>query len=133
MVVPGASGTSLLIDVDKLGTYTSRATTGAGFTALSAVVTITADSSNQLFITPNPNNGQFKVRFHTSANSLGFNQRIVMYGENAQRVFDQSYPITASYSAMNVDARILPRGIYVLVLFDAFGNEILGRSKIVIQ
>jgi len=131
--VPGASGLSLVVQADQLGQYTARATTATGCTALSNEISITAEVSNQLFITPNPNNGQFKVRFYTSANSLGFVRRLVMFAENGQKVFDQSYPITAPYSSMDIDARRLPKGIYIVMLMDAFGKEVLATGKVIIQ
>ncbi|MBK8495755.1 MAG: T9SS type A sorting domain-containing protein [Chitinophagaceae bacterium] len=86
-----------------------------------------------MFITPNPNNGQFKVRFYTSANTLGFVRHLVMFAENGQKVFDQTYPITAPYSSMDIDARRLPKGIYIVMLTDAFGNEVLATGKVIIQ
>ncbi|MGB5006155.1 MAG: hypothetical protein WBO39_04410, partial [Ferruginibacter sp.] len=133
IVVPGANSLTLVVHADELGQYTARATAATGCTALSNAITITAESSNQLFITPNPNNGQFKVRFYTSANALGFVRHLVMFAENGQKVFDQTYPITAPYSSMDIDARRLPKGIYIVMLTDAFGNEVLATGKVIIQ
>jgi hypothetical protein len=133
IVVPGATGTSLIVDIDGLGVYTARASTGAGCTALSAAVTITAEGDNRLFITPNPNNGQFKVRYYTSANQLGFVRHLVLFASNGQKVYDQTFPITAPYSSMDVDARKLSKGTYVVMLTDAFGTEVLATGKVVIQ
>ncbi|MBK7559354.1 MAG: right-handed parallel beta-helix repeat-containing protein [Chitinophagaceae bacterium] len=133
IVVPGANSLTLVVHADELGQYTARVTATTGCTALSNAITITAESSNQLFITPNPNNGQFKVRFYTSANALGFVRHLVMFAENGQKVFDQTYPITAPYSSMDIDARRLPKGIYIVMLTDAFGNEVLATGKVIIQ
>lgn len=132
-VVPGATGTTLVVNVDGLGEYTARATTSAGCNSLSNAVTITAEGANQLFVTPNPNHGQFKVRFYSSRTSFGFLRHLVMYSENGQKVFDKTYPITAPYSSMDIDARLLPKGIYVIMLTDAYGKEVLATGKVVIQ
>jgi len=132
-VIPGATGSTLVVNIDGLGQYTARVTTVNGCTALSNVVDITSEGTNQLFITANPNNGQFKVRYYTSAKQLGFVRHLVMYTENGQKVFDQTYPITAPYSSMDVDARRLPKGIYVVMLTDAFGREVLATGRVVIQ
>jgi len=57
---------------------------------------------------------------------------VIMYNQAGQKVFDETYPITAPYSTMNVDARRLPSGVYVLQLTDAFRNEILATDRVVI-
>ncbi|MBK7121723.1 MAG: hypothetical protein IPH68_02340 [Chitinophagaceae bacterium] len=49
------------------------------------------------------------------------------------KVFDQTYPITAPYSSMDIDARRLPKGIYIVMLTDAFGNEVLATGKVIVQ
>jgi hypothetical protein len=133
VAVPGATGATLVAGAGEVGVYTARATTGAGCTSLSNAVTITAAGSNQLFITPNPNNGRFKVRYYTSATQPGFLRHLVMFDEHGQRVFDQTYPITAPYSSMDIDARHLPKGFYIVMLTDAFGNEVLGTGKVILQ
>ena len=56
-----------------------------------------------------------------------------MFAENGQQVFDQPYPITAPYSSMDIDARRLPKGIYIVMLTDAFGKEVLVTGKVIIQ
>ena len=132
-VVPGATGLSLIVGVDALGLYTVRTTTAAGCTALSNSVLIKDSASGNMWVYPNPNNGQFKVRYYTNAQALGFVRHVVMFAENGQRVFDQTYPITGPYSNMNVDARKLPKGAYVMMLTDAYGKEVLGTAKIIIQ
>jgi Ig-like domain CHU_C associated/Right handed beta helix region len=132
-VVPGATGLSLVVGIDGLGQYTARTTTPGGCTALSNMVTIRDSGDNRLFITPNPNNGLFQVRFYTGAMQLGFLRHLVIYAENGQKVFDKTYPITAPYSAMNIDARYLSKGFYMVMLTDAFGNEVLATGKLIIQ
>lgn len=132
-VVPGATGTSLVVGVDGLGLYTARVTTGPGCTALSNAVNIKDSINNRLFITPNPNNGRFQVRYYAGAMQLGFLRHLVIYSENGQRVFDKTYPITAPYSAMDIDATYLSKGFYMVMLTDAFGKEVLATGKLIIQ
>jgi hypothetical protein len=132
-IVAGATGATLVINIDGLGQYTARVSAASGCTALSNAVNITSEGTNQLFITANPNNGQFKVRYYTNAIQLGFVRHLVMYSEHGQKVFDQTYPITAPYSSMDVDARRLAKGIYVVMLTDAFGKEVLATGRVVIQ
>jgi hypothetical protein len=134
-VVPGATGSTLVVGVDALGLYTVRTTTTAGCTALSNAVLIkdSASAAGQMWIYANPNNGQFKVRYYTNAQNLGFVRHVILYNQAGQRVFDETYPVTGPYSNMDVDARRLPKGIYVLMLTDAFGKEILAKGRVVIQ
>ncbi|MEO6540951.1 MAG: T9SS type A sorting domain-containing protein, partial [Ferruginibacter sp.] len=135
IVVPGVTGLTHVVGVDALGLYTVRTTTTAGCTALSNAVLIkdSATAAGIVWIYPNPNNGQFKVRYYTNAQQLGFVRHIVLFASNGQRVFDNTYPITGPYSNMDIDARELPKGVYVLMLTDAFGKEVLASGKVVIQ
>jgi hypothetical protein len=133
-VVPGATGTSLTVGVDGMGLYTVRVTTGAGCTALSNPVLIGDASNGEMFVTPNPNHGQFSVRFYSSsAYQFGFTRRVLLFTEGSQKVFDQAYPITGPYSSMDINATMLPKGIYIVMLADAFGNQVLATGKVVIQ
>jgi len=131
-LIPGATGNTLVVSVDGLGSYTARATTGQSCTALSNAVTITADGTDKLFIYPNPNNGQFTVRYYTSALSLGFNRHLIIYNEAGQLVYDKVFAVTSPYSSMPVDIRRLAKGIYILRVTDAFEN-ILATGKVITQ
>ena len=132
IIVPGATATTLLVNSGQLGVYTARATTALSCTALSNAITIDATPSNRLFITPNPNHGQFVVRYYTSANSLGFLRHVVLYNEGGQLVYDKTFPITAPYSDMSVDARHLAKGTYIVMLTD-FNGKTLATGKVLIQ
>jgi hypothetical protein len=133
-VVAGATGTTITVGVDGIGQYTARITTGAGCTALSNAVAITGAANDRLFITPNPNHGQFKVRYFADARlGFGYNRRLLIYAEGSQKVFDLQYQITGPWSSMDIDARHLPKGIYVVMLTDGYGVEILATGRVVLQ
>jgi hypothetical protein len=132
VVVPGATGTSLVVTVDGLGIYTARATTSAGCTTLSNAVTISSNGSNRLFITPNPNNGLFKVRYYSDVNNLGF-RHLVIYNESGQKVYDKIFGMTGAYSSMDIDARYLTKGFYTVAVIDVVGNKVLATGKVMIQ
>ncbi|MBK8609256.1 MAG: putative Ig domain-containing protein [Chitinophagaceae bacterium] len=133
VVVPGATSTTLVVDIDKLGVYTVRVTTGAGCTALSNAVAITTESSNQLFISPNPNNGAFKVRFFSNYQNYGALRHLVIFSALGQKVYDKTFPITAPYSAMDVDIRNLGKGTYFVMVTDATGEFVLATGKVITQ
>ena len=125
---------SLVVGVDALGLYTVRTTTTAGCTALANAVLIKdSASAGKMWLYPNPNNGRFKIRYYTNAQQLGFVRHVVLFAENGQKVFDETYPITGPYSNMNVDARRLPKGAYFVMLTDAFGKEVLATGKVILQ
>jgi hypothetical protein len=50
--------------MSDLGIYTDRATTGAGCTALSNVVTIIAESASIVWVFPNLSLDQFQIRVY---------------------------------------------------------------------
>ena len=131
-VVPGASGATLVVGIDQLGLYTARTTTTTGCTALSNAVLISDSATNKLFITPNPNNGQFKVRYYANSQQLGF-RHLVMYSENGQKVYDKIFGMTAPYSSMDVYATHLAKGLYIVMLTDAANNKVVATGKVVIQ
>jgi hypothetical protein len=55
-----------------------------------------------------------------------------MYNQKGQKVWDETYPVTGPYSNMQVDARKLPSGVYVVQVTDAFRNEVLATGRVVI-
>ena len=132
IVVPGATGLTLVVNIDGLGVYTARTTTSFGCTALSNGVTITTVLSSKLWIYPNPNNGRFSVRFYSDPAQLGF-RHLVMFAANGQKVYDEVFGMTAPYSSIPVNATNLAKGIYTVMITDAANNKVLATGKVVIQ
>jgi len=132
VAIPGAAASTLVVSVDELGAYTARATAGVVCTALSNVVSIKDSSSNRLFISPNPNSGLFKVRFYTGYTSFGFQRHLIMYDNKGRKVYDKPFPVTAPYSSMDVNARHLSKGLYVVMVTDYYG-EVLATGKVILQ
>ncbi|WP_460560821.1 PKD-like domain-containing protein [Ferruginibacter profundus] len=120
------------ITVDQLGSYTARVTTTAGCTALSAPLVIRDSASNKLFILPNPNNGQFKIRYYTSARNFGFLRTVTIYDSKGARVFTKAIPVTAAYSTMDIDIRNAGKGLYIVVVGNSEGKELI-TGKVVVQ
>jgi hypothetical protein len=133
VIVPGASGNTLPVNVDGMGTYTARVTTAFGCTALSpSAINIIDSASNKLYISPNPNNGYFSVRYYTSSRSYGFLRNLIIFNSNGQQVFTQKFPITAPYSSMDVGLKKLGKGMYVVTVSDYYGKT-LATGKVIIQ
>ncbi len=131
-VVPGASGLTLVVGVDALGLYTARTTTTLGCTAISNAVLIKDTSSDKLFITPNPNDGRFKVRYYSNPTNLGF-RHLVIFAEDGEKVYDKIFGMTAPYSSIDVDVRNLAKGFYMVMVVDNVGNKVLATGKVVLQ
>jgi hypothetical protein len=133
-LIPGATGTTLVVGPDGVvGTYTARATTGAGCTALSNAVTINATPSDRLWIYPNPNTGRFQVRYYTNNIQLGFNRILRVYNQAGQVVYEHAFVITGAYGRMDVNLSQLPSGVYEIKVLDApYGNVQLAIGRVVI-
>ncbi|MBL0145728.1 MAG: T9SS type A sorting domain-containing protein [Chitinophagaceae bacterium] len=125
VLVTGATANQLLVNVDQLGSYTARVTTAQGCTALSNAVVINAAKLDNVFVYPNPNNGQFKIRYYSGATNFGFLRSVIIYDSKGAKIYSKAIPITAPYSTMDIDIRNYPKGIYMVVIGDDRGNQIV--------
>jgi hypothetical protein len=131
-VVSGATGNTINVTVDELGSYTARVTSPFGCTALSAALLIKDSVTDKLFISPNPNSGRFKIRYYTSAHNFGFLRTVLIYDGKGAIVYNKRLPITATYSSMDINMTNAPKGIYMVVLADYQGKP-MAQGKVVIQ
>jgi len=130
-VVSGATTGTLNLDVDGLGDYQLRVTDVNGCTNSSNIVTIKDSASGRCFIYPNPNSGQFQVRYYSVANNV-LPRGIVVYNALGDRVLTQNYTIGRPYDRMDVDMRRFGKGIYAVEIVDRNGNRITV-CRVVIQ
>jgi hypothetical protein len=130
--VTGNSSSSLVVDVDKIGTYSVRVTTPEGCTALSASRKITASGNDQVWVAPNPSKGLFKVRYYSRATVFNFTRTLYIFDQKGALVFTKTYPITNAYSSMDVDLRGYSSGMYQLMVRKANG-ELLASGTVIIQ
>ncbi len=130
--VPGASSSSLVVDVDGLGDYQLRVTDVNGCTNLSNIVSLTDSVSGKVFIYPNPNSGQFQVRYHSVINNSGLPRGINVYDARGKRVKTLTYSIAAPYARMDVDLRNHGAGVYWIEVVDTNGDRLaMGRVAVV--
>lgn len=130
--VSGATNSSYLVNVDNTGSYYARVTTPFGCTALSSTRKIVTISSLNLFVSPNPSSGQFKLRFYSRATVFNFKRTLLIYNSKGELVRTMSVPITASYSSIDVDMSALPKGLYFLQLRKD-NQEKLAEGKVILQ
>jgi hypothetical protein len=129
IVVPGAAGSSLTVNIDGIGTYTARVTTAAGCTALSNAVEISYSISTPIWVYPNPNQGRFQVRYY---NAQGGQTKVVIYNALGQRVFIQRVVTGPAYARVDVNLSGAAAGIYTVEVLD--GNDIrIGVAQVVIS
>ena len=130
-VINGQSGSSITIGENQIGNYYVAVTDGNGCNNTSTIVNVRDTILNYTFIYPNPNKGQFQVRFEGIPYN-GQARTITMYDAKGARVYREAYHVSSAYEVMNVNVEQFSRGVYTLVLSDASG-ETLATGKVVIQ
>ena len=130
--VPGASAGSLSVSVDGLGDYSLRVTDVNGCTNTSNTISIRDSASGKCFIYPNPNSGQFQVRYYSAMGNTGLPRTLTVFDGKGDRVFSQNYSIGQPYDRMDVDMRKYGKGLYWVEVSDMNGNR-LTMCRIVIQ
>jgi hypothetical protein len=117
-----------LATVNGLGDYQAaiRETWPSGLfcSAISQVVTITANVSSRLFIYPSPNDGNFTVSYY-NAGGANTSRFLVIYDAKGAVVFRRAFPIGGPYTLLPVDLSAAARGIYFVVVGDAAGNKLI--------
>ena len=131
VIVSGATTGSINLDVDGLGDYQLRVTDVNGCTNSSNIITIKDSVSGRCFIYPNPNSGQFQVRYYSVANNV-LPRGIVVYDAKGDRVLSQNYTIGRPYDRMDVDMRRFGKGLYWVEVVDRNGNR-LTMCRVVIE
>ena len=130
--VANSNASSLLIGVDGIGDYKLTVTDVNGCTNTSNTVSITDSISGRVFIYPNPNSGQFQVRFYSATNNTNLPRGINVYDAMGKRVLTQSYSINTAYGRMDVDLRKHGTGVYWIEVVDVAGNRLgMGRAEVI--
>ena len=130
VLMPGATGTSIQVGVDDIGSYVVSVTDVNGCTASSSNILINQIDAGKLFIYPNPNSGKFQVRLFSGLSNLT-PRRLIVFDGKGSMVYSQAYPINGSYERMDVDLRTAASGIYVVVILDNSGAQV-ARGKVMI-
>ena len=132
VLIPGATSSSYLVNVENLGTYIARVTTTATCTAVSNAIRINPKLETRVFIAPNPTKGKFKVRFYSAAQNFNFSRIIIIYDSRGSRIYYKDFPVTGAYSSMDVDISNQKKGIYYVKVRKSNGEE-LGSGKVIVQ
>jgi len=131
-VVPGATGNTLVVDVDGLGEYTVSVSDANGCgNAVPVSITIKDAPNDIMFIYPSPNSGQFQIRYHSANGNNPLPRVVNIYDSKGARVYSKTYTVAVPYSRMDVDMSGFQKGIYQVELADRSGNR-LKTGRVVI-
>ena len=129
-LVPAVTGGTLSnLGVNNIGTYRAVYTDPNGCVNTSADLVISGEFSENLFVAPNPNFGQFTVRYNNSTNEL---LTVSVFNSNGTRVYQKTSPSTIAYTQISVDLLTNAPGVYVVELRNSAGN-LLGRKNIIVS
>ncbi len=123
-IAPTISG----LTVDDLGTYKVVFTDISNCQAQATFV-LRAEPNFEFFVYPNPNNGQFQVRFYSY--NLGIQRTVNVYDSKGARVFQKAFTMNSQYEKMDVDISRHAAGLYTVELRDTDGKR-LGAAQIVV-
>lgn len=132
VLIPVVTGTTYLVDSVETGEYRVKIvnqTTGCNNESNALV--IGANASTQLFIFPNPNNGQFTVSYFNSAGTTS-QQTVRVYDDHGQLVYNAKITVSGPYTLHTVNLKQVARGVYLVIIGDAGGRR-LAKGKVVIH
>jgi Secretion system C-terminal sorting domain len=99
-----------------------------GCVSAAATIAIGAQYSNNLWVYPNPNTGQFNVRFF---NQTGESATVKVYDAVGQVVYQQSLTLGVAYSNITINLGNVPAGVYVVKIVNGTGAELAARRIVV--
>ncbi len=120
------AGNTIGVDVDHLGTYQVRVVDVNGCTSLSNELVIGAQSSENLWIYPNPSDGQIQVRVYFDGPHTDFRE-VRIFNMSGQLVARKAFDLFVGippYLQMDFDLRHLAAGTYVVKVEEKYTQRI---------
>ncbi|MBL7710024.1 MAG: T9SS type A sorting domain-containing protein [Chitinophagaceae bacterium] len=128
-------GNTRTVNVEQVGDYQVRIQETWPSTLVcsnqSAVVAITAQASERLFIFPSPNDGVFQVAYYNSTGAAS-SRTITIYNAAGAKVHHEKFAVTGSYTLLNLDIKPAAKGLYYVVVGDVSGKRI-AKGNVLIQ
>lgn len=130
-VLPGANGNVLSgLTVDDAGVYRVVYTDPNGCVRTSSDLTVSVLGSSGFYVYPNPNNGQFMVRYY---NQPGEQATVRVFDAKGARVYEQKFTTSIAYSPIQVQLPVtLQDGAYIVEVVNSAGKKI-GSKRILVQ
>lgn len=118
------------LGVDDIGTYSTRYTDPNGCISTSANIVLNGLAGENLWVYPNPNQGEFVVRYYNQNNeSLTLN----IYNSLGQRILQRVFVTTTAYTSMNINLGSgFSEGVYVVEVVNSAGQQV-GAKRVVIR
>ncbi|MEQ1675561.1 MAG: HYR domain-containing protein, partial [Chitinophagaceae bacterium] len=129
--ISGVTGAVLgPLSVDDIGTYRAVYTDPNGCVSTSANVVVSGQSSDNLWVYPNPNQGQFQVRYYNEVNeTLTLN----IYTAAGQRIYQKAFVTSTAFTRMDVDLGSgFSEGVYIVEVVNAAGKQV-GAKRVVVR
>ena len=124
---------TIALTPDSVGTYVVTVfNTVTGCSGISNTVVISAAASNNLFVTPNPNKGQFAVRYYAAPSEFGTARSISVYDSKGARVAEQKITVTSAYNIINFDLTQHAGGSFTVYVTDANGKRLAVQQVMVL-
>jgi hypothetical protein len=128
VLVNGASGPVLSqLGIDDLGTYYVIYTDPTGCSSQSNAIVVSALASDNLYVFPNPNQGEFQVRYF---NQTGETITVAVYDMKGSEIYRKKEAGTQPYTGVEVDITGVPSGNYLVVVYNGQGEKV--GSKIIV-
>lgn len=125
VLVSGQTASTLTVNANDAGNY--KVVVSNGICSVSSISEpVVASSSNTLYVSPNPGNGQVKVRYYNNGNNTA--RSLVVFDSKGDRVWVKGFTATGPYSDMNVNIIEHASGIYYIAILDA-SNKIIAATK----
>ena len=128
LVVPGTGAVLGPLSVDDIGTYKTVYTDPNGCINTSANLVISGQVSDNMWVYPNPNTGQFNVRYY---NQTGETATLKVFDYLGHEVFKQILPQGIAYSNTVVNIPKLAAEVYIVKVVTSNGRE-LAAERIVV-
>jgi len=129
VLITGATTNSIIVLYSGLGDYTASVTDANNCSNISNLLKITDSTINTSLIFPNPNGGQFYVRYNVGP-AIPQSRVITIFDAKGARVYNKVY-VVAPYEKMEVNINHLATGIYMLELSEASGKR-LAKGKVMV-
>ncbi|RYY58004.1 MAG: T9SS type A sorting domain-containing protein [Chitinophagaceae bacterium] len=116
------------VTIDTRGTYMVKVTSINGCEGLSNEVKVKDSVSQRLYVSPNPSNGQFRIRYYSPSVFYG-KRHMTIYDLDGKLIYQKVFTISDAYTVMDVNIMGVTQGTYIIVLGDA-QNRVLTKEKI---
>jgi subtilisin-like proprotein convertase family protein len=132
--VAGATASTLPVDIDKIGTYRATVTDINGCVASSNNLVIGTESSDRLWLYPNPTDGAFQVRLYFPNFNVSERREVSVWNANGQMVARKSLDFVrgmSPYSQVNFDLSGMAPGTYLVKVTDKSTSRITSGLLVI--